>query len=363
MRDIFFYWSGKEPTHKFEGVRRKFPSAKFVKLQKNPVNTAKQIAQESFTPEFWLVNIEYEITDTLRDFEIPEWDKIYAHVFNNDQLSAYLVSKNYQYCADELVKGHFENKKIFESTEVTYRPYDIFFLSYDEEHADANWKKVLSQYNYAVRIHGVKGIFNAHLEAAKKSTTDFFWVVDADATIVKSFNFDYRVPVWDFDVVHIWNSRNSVNGLEYGYGGIKLIPRYILLTRANADAVDVTTSIGSKIKLFDQVSNINNYATTPFKAWRAGFREAVKLSGIVINRRNDEETATRLEAWCNVNNNHEFGEFVVDGARLGKRYGTKNQRDHSALALINDYDWLQSKFDEYQRLKKLNLKPGETPPQ
>lgn len=359
MKDIFFYWSGKEPTHKYEGVRRKFPTAKFVKLQKNPVATAKAIASQSLTTEFWLLSIDLEIPKSILDTAIPAWDKIYAHVFMNEQLFAYLVPKSYQYNSDELAKGHFENKKVIETNEVTYRPYDIFFLSYDEENADANWKHLLTKYQHAVRVHGVKGIFNAHLKAATQSTTDFFWVVDADSTVTDTFTFDYRVPDWDFDVVHIWNSRNVVNGLEYGYGGTKLIPRYILLTRADKESVDVTTSIGSKIKLFDQVSNINNFATTPFNAWRSGFREAVKLSGVVIKRRNDEESATRLEAWCNVNLNHPLGEYVLDGANLGKRYGTKNQQDRNLLALINDYDWLLTKFNEYVELKKLNLRPSE----
>lgn len=361
MRDIFFYWAGQEPKHKYDGVRKQFPFAKFVKLNKNPVNTAKGIAKRSMTKDFWLIDIELTIPKTLVDFEVPEWDQQYVHVFKNDLLSAYLINKSYVYDNEEVVLGHFTNKKIFETVDVTYKPYDIFFLSYDEEAADANWQTLLSSHAHADRVHGVKGIFNAHLIAAQKSTTDFFWVVDADAKIRPSFKFDYRVPDWDFDVVHIWNSRNAVNGLEYGYGGVKLIPKFMLLMRANTNAVDVTTSIGSKIKLFDQVSNINDFATSQFNAWRGGFREAVKLSSSIIKRQNAQETATRLEAWCNINKNHEYGSFVIDGARLGKIYGTKNQHDQDQLALINNYEWLYSKFQEYLEFKRLGLKPSEIP--
>ena len=355
--DIYFYWKGQEPQHKFEGIKKIYPTAQFVKYKKNTVNTAKQI--KSTSRFFWLVDIEYLIPDTIKDITIPVYDQDYAHLFTTDGKTIFLVPSKYQYDSVEHIDGHFTNKKLNEVEGINYRPYDIFFLSYDEENADQNFKLLTDQYCWAKRIHGVEGIFNAHLEAAKQSTTDFFWVVDADATIRQTFKFDYRVPEWDFDVVHIWNSRNPVNGLEYGYGGVKLIPKFVLLLRANTESVDVTTSIGPKIKLFDEVSNINNFASSPFAAWRSGFREAVKLSSLAIKRQRSEETITRLEAWCNVNHNHPLGQFVIDGAKLGRVFGIKNQSDKTQLALINDYKWLEEKFNQYVQLKKLNLKPSE----
>lgn len=357
--DLYFYWNGIEPTHKFEGVKKLYPSAKFIKYQKNPVNTAKALVGKTTTDMFWLINIELVLTSEILNFRVPEWDLKYAHAFVTDGLFSYLVPTKYSYDYVETVDGHFSDKKVIETTGISYRPYDIFFLSYDEESADANWQIISEKYSHAKRVHGVKGIFNAHLKAATESTTDFFWVVDADALVQDSFKFDYRVPTWDFDVVHIWNSRNAVNRLEYGYGGVKLIPKFILLMRADTSAVDVTTSIGSKIKLFDQVSNINNFATSPFAAWRAGFREAVKLSSSIISRQNAEESKTRLEVWCHVNVNHPYGDYVVSGAKVGKMFGTKNQHDRDQLALINNYEWLKERFDEYLMIKKLNQQPLE----
>ena len=355
--DMYFYWNGIEPTHKFEGVRKIYPNAKFIKYKKNPVNTARDI--KSTSKFFWLIDIEFVITPDLQATTIPVFDQQYVHVFvTADSKRAYLVPSTYQYDHIEFIDGHFSNKKMVETSDIAYRPYDIFFLSYDEEAADSNYE-LLTQQHSATRIHGVKGIFNAHLEAAKQSTTEFFWVVDADAKVQDSFKFDYRVPTWDFDVVHIWNSRNAVNRLEYGYGGIKLIPKFILLMRADTSAVDVTTSIGSKIKLFDEVSNINDFATSPFAAWRAGFREGVKLSSSVISRQNAEESRTRLEVWCHVNVNHPYGDYVTSGAKVGKMFGTKNQHDQDRLVLINDYNWLKERFDEYLMIKKLNQQPME----
>ena len=46
--------------------------------------------------------------------------------------------------------------------------FEIFFISYQEPNADENWAKLKSKFPIAQRIHGVKGIHQAHIAAAKK---------------------------------------------------------------------------------------------------------------------------------------------------------------------------------------------------
>ena len=67
--------------------------------------------------------------------------------------------------------------------------YDIVFISYNELQADENYKNLKDKFPYAKRVHGVKGIHQAHIEAAKLSVTEMFWAVDADAIIVEDFDF------------------------------------------------------------------------------------------------------------------------------------------------------------------------------
>jgi hypothetical protein len=98
-------------------------------------------------------------------------------------------------------------------------------ISYQEPNADANWNKLKSKFPMAMRVHGVKGIHQAHITAAKKSFTKMFWVVDGDADIVDDFDFGYKVPDRELSVVHVWRSINPVNGLEYGYGLVILKAR------------------------------------------------------------------------------------------------------------------------------------------
>jgi hypothetical protein len=136
--------------------------------------------------------------------------------------------------------------------------YDIIFISYNEPNADENFAKLKSRFPYAQRINGVKGIHQAHIAAAKKSFTKMFWVVDGDAEIVDAFNFDYVVSKYDLECVHVWRSKNPVNGLEYGYGGVKLLPKKLTMNM-DLSKPDMTTSISKKFKAMNKVSNINSF--------------------------------------------------------------------------------------------------------
>jgi hypothetical protein len=62
--------------------------------------------------------------------------------------------------------------------------YDIVFISYNEVQADTNWNSLKSRFPYAKRVHGVKGIHQAHVAAANKAFTDMIWIVDADAIVL-----------------------------------------------------------------------------------------------------------------------------------------------------------------------------------
>ena len=75
--------------------------------------------------------------------------------------------------------------------------YDIVFISFNEPDAGSSYiklaKKVLKLNNALHRVHGVKGIHQAHIEAAKLVSTNMFWVVDADADILPNFKFNINL--------------------------------------------------------------------------------------------------------------------------------------------------------------------------
>ena len=221
--------------------------------------------------------------------------------------------------------------------------YDIVFISYNEPNADANWELVKYRFPRAKRVDGVKGIHQAHIAAAKKCFTKMFWVVDADAKILDSFKFDHKVDEYDLETVHVWRSRNPVNDLLYGYGGVKLLPRKLTL---NMDTTkpDMTTSISEYFKAMPDTSNVTAFNTNEFEAWKGAFRECTKLASKTIDRQNEDETNERLRIWTTVGEDAPFGEYAIKGAIAGREYGLSSGVD---IRLINNFDWLYEQFSKH----------------
>ena len=219
--------------------------------------------------------------------------------------------------------------------------YDIIFISYQESNAEHRYSILKQRFPYAKRIHGVKGIHQAHIEAAKISLTDMFWVVDADAIIVEDFDFSYIPKIEEQEWVHVWHSRNPVNDLTYGYGGVKLLPRQLTLDMDTTSS-DMTTSISSNLKVIEEVSNITAFNIDEFSTWRSAFRECAKLASNSIDRQNKEETDERLKTWTTYASGDYSGD-ALRGARDGMRFGLSSS---SNLNLINNFDWLQEKYNE-----------------
>ena len=225
--------------------------------------------------------------------------------------------------------------------------YDIVFISYNEPNADTNWQLLKARFARAKRIDGVKGIHQAHIAAAKKCFTKMFWVVDGDAELSRGFQFDYEVSEWDLETVHVWRSINPINNLEYGYGGVKLLPRSLTLNM-DISIPDMTTSISNKFKAMPEVSCITAFNTDALSTWRGAFRECVKLASKTIPGQVDEETEQRLTTWCTVGANNEFGKYAIHGAQVGKHFGTAHKDDKEILYKINDFEWLKEQYDEYK---------------
>ena len=226
--------------------------------------------------------------------------------------------------------------------------YDIVFISYKEPNAEENFSDLYERFNTVTmfgdrvkRVKDVKGIHNAHVAAANKVSTSYFYIVDGDAVIVDDFNFDYTTD--DEDFVHVYRSINPINDLVYGYGGVKLFPTN-LTKNMDTTTTDMTTSISKNFKIINEVANITAFNTDPFNTWKSAFRECAKLSSKTIRRQKNEETESRLKTWTTVGHDRPFGKYAVAGATAGMEFGLSRGSD---LGLINDFEWLRKKFDEH----------------
>ena len=216
--------------------------------------------------------------------------------------------------------------------------FDIIFISYNEPNADKNFIRLKERFPLVKHVNGVKGIHQAHIAAAKRSFTPMFWVVDADAIVLDTFNFNYEVTKEEHDIVHVWRSRNPVNGLEYGYGGVKLLPKKLTIDM-DVTSTDMTMNISARFKAMTEVSNITAFNTDPFSTWRSAFRECCKL---VVN--GNEEALSRLSVWCTINDAVPYGFYAYLGALAGQSYGEKNASNKEALDKINDFSWLEVRW-------------------
>jgi len=337
MYDIIFYHQTDWPETALEQTKQQFPLAKRVVVEPSDVNFIDIFQKHSKTVRTkmcWIIP-----TIQTLDFNFLKIVPSFVNrvFYLQDQLhnKIFLVPSKRPLTLDD-----FETPTPLVSTRYLKSPicYDVFFISYGETYAEDNWNKLKERVPYANRIDMVDGIFNAHKQAAAASATSFMWVVDADAVILDSFKFTYEVSLDHFDAVHIWKSRNPLNGLEYGYGGIKLLPKHLFFNRDAS--VDVTTSLSHNIRIIDEVSNTTEFASSPFEAWKGAFRECVKLASKIIDRQNNAETEERLSVWCSKTTDKN----ALKGALAGKQYGQENASNKEALSKINDFTWLQDRW-------------------
>ena len=317
----------------------------------------QQIVKLEKQKMFWGVWPEIEIADeTVFDFYFEPNNKLYdydrtenhmfAHTFNGKITyvnGVVLFSKEKPISHREFTHRFLIEKKEHDIVASHHRLYDVVFISYNESNANENYAKLLEVCPRAKRVHGIKGIHQAHIQAARSCHTDMFWVIDGDAIVNSDFNFDLVMSSYDTDCVHVWRSQNPINGLEYGNGGVKLLPRQ-LTCDMNVNTADMTTSIAKKFKAMDEVSNINSFNTDAFATWRSAFRECCKLASKTINRQNDQETADRLNAWLTFYPDKMFAQEAVDGAIAGKEYGKNNTGNLEALSKINNFEWLEEQY-------------------
>ena len=341
MYDIFLVGKGEIDENVWTTFKHQFPNAQ--KLEN--IKSFEEVKSKSFTKFFWVVWDYLSVTDFNFDYRVLKWDEEYIHVFKNGNYfdGVCIFPKAARVLQREWDYRFFTKKKEIDIVASMPRPFDIAFISYYESFAEENYRRLNYPSHKIYRVDGVKGIHQAHIEAAKMCETDMFYVVDADAIIESDFDFNYQIPYYDFNaksIVHVWKSRNPINGLEYGNGGVKLLPRQLTIDM-DLNKPDMTTSISKWFRPMPDISNMNGFNTDPFNTWKSSFRECCKLASRVIDRQQEEETEERLRVWCEESTD----KYAIDGAISGREYGIKHKINLEALKKINDFEWLKEQFD------------------
>jgi hypothetical protein len=216
---------------------------------------------------------------------------------------------------------------------------DCIYLSYDEPQKEEFWLKIKNMVPWAKRVDGVKGSDAAHKAAGEASDTERFILIDGDNMPDESF-FNMQLDFSGKDAIYEkaqfrWKAVNAINGLRYGNGGMSSWTKSYVANmktheaQKDGDAARIADfCLDSKDNLYWAMYDC--YSTTypnqtPFQAWRAGFREGVKMclnKGEVPSVDEFRETVAsrnlnNLTIWHNVGMDAENGTWAIYGARLG----------------------------------------------
>jgi hypothetical protein len=238
---------------------------------------------------------------------------------------------------------------------------DCIYLSYDEPQKEEFWVKIKNMIPWARRVDGVKGSDAAHKAAAEESFTDRFILIDGDnMPDMEFFNLelDFSEKQPEFERAQFrWRAKNHINGLRYGNGGISSWTKEYVMTMKTHEVSegDIKSTVDFCLDSSDNLywSMYDCYSTTypnysPFQAWRAGFREGVKMC-LVGGTKPDinnfrQSVASRnmnnLTIWHNVGLDVENGEWAIYGSRLG-----------TYLTMLTDWDQNEVQwFDNFHKL-------------
>lgn len=210
---------------------------------------------------------------------------------------------------------------------------DCIYLTYDEPQKEEFWVRIRNMVPWAKRVDGVQGSDAAHKAAAHASDTERFILIDGDnIPDERFFNLVLELPTEEYErAVFRWRARNNINGLMYGNGGLSSWTREFVNNMRTHEASDGSNETCVEF-CFDPLywAMHDCYSTTypngsAFQAWRAGFREGVKMCldrgrkpsvaefKDLVHKRNLDH----LTIWHNVGADVDYGLWAIAGARQG----------------------------------------------
>ena len=231
---------------------------------------------------------------------------------------------------------------------------DCIYLTYDEPTAEENWVKIKNMVPWARRVDGVKGSDAAHKAAAQASDTERFILVDGDNIPDPAFfNLTLEFPTVEYEqAVFRWRARNHINGLMYGNGGLSSWTQEFVQNMRTHEATDGRTETQVEF-CFDPLywAMHDCYSTTypngsARHAWRAGFREGVKMclnkgarpTVAEFRDRVHQRNLDHLTIWHNVGADVDYGLWAIAGSRMGTYMTMLTDWDHR---LVQSFDALE----------------------
>ena len=188
-------------------------------------------------------------------------------------------------------------------------------------------------------VRGVDGRVAAYQEAARQSSTDWFFAVFAKLA-VDNFDWAWQPDYWQQPKHYIFNARNPVNGLEYGHMGMIAYNKKLVLAN-NSPGIDFTLS--QPHESVPILSGTAHFNQDPWTTWRTAFREVLKLR-LFMATQPTLETEHRLTTWCTTAQGN-YSDYCLSGARDAVEYYESVAGDPVKLQLSFDWKWLRERYN------------------
>lgn len=281
--------------------------------------------------------------------------------------------------------------------------FDVIFMSYYEKNADENFETLKKLVPNAKRVNGVKGILNAYNACRELSETTFYYIVEGDSIVCN--DFDFKLPIqWCKNIMYFINKKADIinvswkNTLMPGFGKyatVNVTPReesvdfakvctdlsvcWDTINPVNGEIaphspIGLTFKSNKPYEYYEKntengqfrteadtfkttgiftrrIGSIDAFNSSPYDAWKAGFRIGNKLAYRILNIKKTNHNAIyqeeRLHHWESVGYDRHNGKYCIEGVKLGK-----------SLALKDDNWWLKYRetSQDFNNLKNIFIK-------
>jgi hypothetical protein len=218
-------------------------------------------------------------------------------------------------------------------------PLDIVFISNGEINANVYFDHLAytayeaNHKNCIHHVSGVNGRVAAYQEAARQSTTPWFFAVFAKLEVTRDFDWSWQPDRMQQAKHYIFHAYNPVNGLVYGHQAMIAYNKKLVLENTG-QGLDFT--LDQPHEVVPIVSGTAMYHESDWMCWRTAFREVLKLKASLP----DVESEHRLNRWLTVDTTP--GEWSRKGAEDGVEYYDSVSSDFDALKKSYEWEWLAS---------------------
>lgn len=302
---------------------------------------AKAIMQHEFTGPYaaFVSDVNSSVADepslwTSQDKVITSFNKKNSICVVPREAKNYIKTQVYDYPYIRKVDGYWRSSDRM----------DVVFISNGEPDERKYYDHTRYHAGRGVKwVRGVNGRMAAYKQAAKESSTPWFFAVFAKLEVDKDFDWFWQPDYFQEPKHYIFNARNPLNGLEYGHQGMIAYNKRLVL-ETDVSGLDFTLS-----KPHDSVpvlSGVAHFNQNPKMTWRTAFREVIKLK-YFMDTAPTLETQHRLKTWLSTAVG-DYAEWCLAGAADAVEYYESVNGEYDKLMLSYDWYWL----DQYLKKKR-----------